>query len=124
MPVLSALIHKAEIAEARIITRVISPQIDLNLPLSSNNRHIAVAGHIQCDAREHVRIDVTITQDTTGVQAKGHTQMICSGAVQHWTALAVARGRPVFGAGRLRLAWWQQPAAVAPSPIPSRGARR
>jgi hypothetical protein len=50
IPLLTGL--AAEVAEARIITTVISPEIDLVQTLSANNRQVEVAGRIQCDVGE------------------------------------------------------------------------
>ncbi|HXF63825.1 MAG TPA: hypothetical protein VNK95_19535, partial [Caldilineaceae bacterium] len=82
-----------------IITRFISPDIESTLKISLNYRHVTAAGRIHCTAGEQVRLDVTITQETTGAQATGHSQHFCTGEVQTWTAKAVARGATVFELG-------------------------
>lgn len=98
-PALRAVIPAAPVAEARILTGVISPGIESGLVLANNERLIEVKGHIACDEGEQLRIDVRITQGATGATAVGHTQDFCTGDVQTWTGRAVVRGRNAVVAG-------------------------
>ncbi|HSM56288.1 MAG TPA: hypothetical protein VK879_09050 [Candidatus Sulfomarinibacteraceae bacterium] len=91
-PALRAVIPEAHVAEARIFTGVISPSIESELALGSNRRLVEVRGHIACEEGEQLRIDVTVTQGATGAVARGHTQDVCTGDIQVWTARVVARG--------------------------------
>ena len=96
---LPALIPNAQVAEARIITRIISPELQSNLDLLPNNRLVNIVGHIHCDAGEQLRIDFTITQDARQAKAKGHTQDFCTGEVQTWTGRTAAAAPPPFTPG-------------------------
>ncbi|HBY94061.1 MAG TPA: hypothetical protein DEP84_08880 [Chloroflexi bacterium] len=94
----------------RIVTRIISPQIQSTLDLTANLRHIEVKGHIVCDRGEMVRIRVVVTQDSTRAVAQGHTQDFCiaedADDVQFWTVNAVARGPAGFEPGRAEVCAW------------------
>lgn len=96
---LQALIPNAPVAEARIITRIISPALQSTLDLLPNNRQVHVVGHIHCDAGEQLRIDFTITQDSRQAKAKGHTQDFCTGEVQTWTGRTAAAAPTPFAPG-------------------------
>ena len=93
IPALNVLIPAADVAEARIITRVISPEIELEQILRANNRRIEVNGRIQCDAGERLIIDVVVAQELTGVRVEGSGELprdFCTGEIQSWTVVAHA----------------------------------
>jgi hypothetical protein len=83
----------ADVAEARIITRVISPEIDLEQTLRANNRQVEVSGRIQCDLGERLIINVVFRQElpTAVVDGEGQTKSLCTGEIQSWTVLASAQ---------------------------------
>lgn len=96
---LQTLIPNAPAAEARIITRIISPALESNLELLPNNRLVHVVGHIHCDAGEQLRIDFIITQADRQANARGHTQDFCTGEVQTWAGRTAAAAPTPFAPG-------------------------
>jgi hypothetical protein len=87
IPLLNGL--AAEVAEARIITRVISPEIELEQTLRANNRQVEVAGRIQCDVGERLLINAVVGQELTSrVDGEGNAKDLCTGEIQSWTVLA------------------------------------
>ena len=85
-----------------IIRRFISPDIASPLTLRTNDRLIAVRGGIACTRGEQFRVNVVVTQGTTGAYAEGHGQGFCTGEKQVFTLLAVARGSTRFAPGLAR----------------------
>jgi hypothetical protein len=96
---LTAVLPEVEVAEAFIRRQIISPDIESTLQLSLNGRHVSVEGRVACDEGEQVRLDVTVTQASSGAVGTGHTRAFCTGAAQDWIALAVAKGATKFAAG-------------------------
>lgn len=79
----------APIERAVIRRRTITPEFDPPLEVRAG-RVVFARGFIACDPGEIFRVEVTVDQgDTTG---EGRTVGRCTGEVQVWTAVVVARG--------------------------------
>lgn len=73
--------------------------IDPDATLFANGRQALVSGPIACDRGDHLRIQITVTQASTGAWGTGHSQVRCTGEVQEWTVRVIARGPITFGPG-------------------------
>ncbi len=73
--------------------------IDPNATLSVQGRHVLVTGPIECTQGEQLRIEITASQESAGAWGKGHTQLWCTGDLQQWSVLVVARGAATFQEG-------------------------
>jgi hypothetical protein len=93
------VLPKVEVAEARLLIRIISPEIESTLYVPLDLQRVFVKGHVACDSGEQVRIAVTITQESSEAEATGHTKTFCTGTVQERTAQAVAKGGTKVAAG-------------------------
>lgn len=80
--------------------RIITPEIASRLQLLREGRRVEVVGHVTCGEGQRFSVDVTVTQDSTGAVATGHTQGTCTGERrQTWTAIATAHGGSTFEEG-------------------------
>ncbi len=61
--------------------------------------HVLATGIVACDAGERLRLELTVTQRTTGAIARGTTRGVCTGEVQEWPVRLERRGRARFVAG-------------------------
>lgn len=79
----------APIEPAVLRRRTITPEFDPPLEVRAG-RVVFARGFVACDPGEIFRVEVTLEQgDTTG---QGRTVGRCTGEVQVWTAVVVARG--------------------------------
>lgn len=74
---------------AVIRRRTITPEFDPPLDLRAG-RVVVARGSLACDEGEVFTVRVTLTQD--GTSGTGRTAGRCTGEVQQWTAVVVARG--------------------------------
>lgn len=96
----------AEDGSPIVARRVISPaaftdrDIEDVLPLSANDRHVAVTGHVvYCAPVGRSVIEVTVSQAATGALAKGRGWVGCATGSTAWDAKANAYGPDGFSAG-------------------------
>lgn len=96
------------VAEARIITRIISPQV---LPAAQlHDSHVRVSGLIQCTAGQTLLVRATITQQSTGATASGEAEDICTGHVQRWVIHATTSdGAELVSGGAAVHVWSKTP---------------
>ena len=98
-PPILKLLPEVDEAQA-LIRRTITPEIQSELPLVVSKGVIDVAGHLICDKGENVRVEVDITQAASQAHATGSSLEPCTGELQIWDAVAVARGHsPRFDPG-------------------------
>ncbi len=80
--------------------RIITPEIASRLQLLQDGRRVEVVGHVTCGEGQRFSVEVTVTQDSTGAVATGHTQGTCTGErKQTWTAIATVKGGATFEEG-------------------------
>ena len=93
-----------ETVEARII---FSPEIASRLQLLDDGRRVQVEGHVTCPEGDTFTIRTVVSQDSTGVQAEGRVQGVCSGEFrQVWTAIATVRGPTPLEEGNATACGW------------------
>jgi hypothetical protein len=73
--------------------------IDPTATITPNGRHLLVSGPIQCTEGEKVRIEVSVTQSSTGAVGKGVWQSLCTAEVQQWSLKAATQGKNTFEEG-------------------------
>jgi len=90
--------------EARII---FSPEIASRLQLLDGGRKVQVEGHVTCPEGETFTIRTVVSQDSTGAQAEGRVQGVCTGEFrQHWTAIARVQGPTPLEEGNATACGW------------------
>ena len=68
-------------------------------------RHLVVAGHATCDAKETVVIRVTVTQRSTGAVAEADISFTATGELQDWLARLPTIGRQAFEEGQVTVVY-------------------
>src|SRR5690349_9488574 len=81
------------------IARIGLNTIDPVATVSGNGLHVLVTGPITCTDGERVSLRVIVTQRETGALAEGVALFTCTGAGQHWSALASIQGNETFQPG-------------------------
>lgn len=77
--------------------------IDRHVTSDRGGERVRVSGPIGCTRGERIAITIRVSQTTSGARARGHWTGRCTGAVQHWTVRARARGHAPFADGRARV---------------------
>ncbi len=86
-PTVEAFFLEPRDAEARIITRIISPAVTPAAPFRDNR--VRITGMIQCTPGQTLLLRVTVTQGAT--EATGEATYACAGHPQRWVVDAVTR---------------------------------
>ena len=66
--------------------------IDPNGRLGRDGRVVVLTGPIECTRGDSLRVQLSVTQASTGASASGSTRLHCTGSLQQWTARLYTRG--------------------------------
>jgi hypothetical protein len=101
-PTVSVSLLEAPVAEARIITRIISPGV--SEVIQQRAGRVRVAGHIQCTAGQTLELRATVTQGAT--VAMGTATERCTGHPQPWVLYATTNDGAVLTSGWAAVQVW------------------